>query len=83
MVCRLGPRLPHDRALHQLDLLLVGAYQHPSGQVPAYEWNFTDVNPPVHAWAAIFLYRTEQTLRGNTDLEFLRRIFSKLTWNFG
>src|SRR6516164_8025079 len=45
-------------------------------------WNFSDVNPPVHAWAAIFLYRTEQTLRGNTDLEFLRRIFSKLTWNF-
>ena len=72
-----------DFAKQQLDLLLVGAYQHPSGQIPAYEWNFSDVNPPVHAWAAIFLYRTEQTLRGNADLEFLRRIFSKLTWNFG
>ena len=72
-----------DLAKEQLDLLLVGAYQHPSGQIPAYEWNFSDVNPPVHAWATIFLYRTEQALRGNSDLEFLRRIFSKLTWNFG
>jgi hypothetical protein len=72
-----------DFAKRQLDLLLVGAYQHPSGQIPAYEWNFSDVNPPVHAWAAMFLYRTEQTLRGNTDLEFLRRVFSKLTTNFG
>jgi Glycosyl hydrolase family 63 C-terminal domain len=72
-----------DFAKQQLDLLLVGAYQHPNGQIPAYEWNFSDVNPPVHAWAAIFLYRMEQALRGKTDLEFLRRIFSKLTTNFG
>jgi hypothetical protein len=72
-----------DFAKDQLDLLLVGAYQHPSGQIPAYEWNFSDVNPPVQAWATIFLYRTEQTLRGRADLEFLRRVFSKLTWNFG
>jgi Glycosyl hydrolase family 63 C-terminal domain len=72
-----------DFAKDQLDLLLVGAYQHPSGQIPAYEWNFSDVNPPVHAWATIFLYRTEQALRGKTDIEFLRRVFSKLTWNFG
>src|SRR5271166_3384668 len=72
-----------DFAKQQLDLLLVGAYQHPNGQMPAYEWNFSDVNPPVHAWAAIFLYRMEQALRGKTDLEFLKRVFSKLTTNFG
>jgi len=72
-----------DFAKQQLDLLLVGAYQHPNGQIPAYEWNFSDVNPPVHAWAAIFLYRMEQALRGKTDLEFLKRVFSKLTTNFG
>jgi hypothetical protein len=72
-----------DFAKQQLDLLLVGAYQHPNGQIPAYEWNFSDVNPPVHGWAAIFLYRVEQALRGNTDLAFLKRVFSKLTTNFG
>ena len=72
-----------DFAKEQLDLLLVGAYQHPTGQIPAYEWNFSDVNPPVHGWAAIFLYRTEQALRGRADLQFLRRVFGKLTWNFG
>jgi hypothetical protein len=49
-----------DFAKEQLDLLLVGAYQHPNGQIPAYEWNFSDVNPPVHAWATIFLYRLER-----------------------
>jgi hypothetical protein len=72
-----------DFAKQQLDLLLVGAYQHPTGQIPAYEWNFSDVNPPVHAWATIFLYRMEQALRGTRDLQFLRRVFGKLTWNFG
>jgi hypothetical protein len=72
-----------DFAKQQLDLLLVGFYLHPTGQIPAYEWNFSDVNPPVHAWATIFLYRTEQALRGKTDLEFLTRLFGKLTANFG
>jgi hypothetical protein len=72
-----------DFAKGQLNLLLVGAYQHPNGQIPAYEWNFSDVNPPVQGWAAIFLYRMEQALRGNTDLEFLKRVFNKLTTNFG
>jgi Glycosyl hydrolase family 63 C-terminal domain len=72
-----------DFAKEQLDLLLVGAYQHPNGQIPAYEWNFSDVNPPVHAWATIFLYRLERALRGKADLEFLRRVFGKLTTNFG
>jgi Mannosylglycerate hydrolase MGH1-like glycoside hydrolase domain len=72
-----------DFAKQQLDLLLLGLYLHPTGQIPAYEWNFSDVNPPVHGWATIFLYRTEQALRGRTDLEFLKRIFGKLTSNFG
>ena len=72
-----------DFAKQQLDLLLIGLYLHPTGQIPAYEWNFSDVNPPVHGWATIFLYRMEQALRGNTDLEFLKRIFGKLSSNFG
>jgi mannosylglycerate hydrolase MGH1-like protein len=71
-----------DFAKGQLDLLLQEYYLHPSGQIPAYEWNFSDVNPPVHAWATIFLYRTEQGLNGNSDLEFLKRSFSKLMLNF-
>jgi hypothetical protein len=71
-----------DFAKQQLDLLLLGHFLHPTGQIPAYEWNFSDVNPPVHAWATIFLYRTEQALRGKTDFEFLKRIFGKLESNF-
>jgi hypothetical protein len=67
----------------QLDLLLDQAYLHPTGQIPAYEWNFSDVNPPVQAWAAIFLYRKEQALHGHSDLDFLKRMFGKLTANFG
>jgi Glycosyl hydrolase family 63 C-terminal domain len=72
-----------DFAKQQLELLLVGVYLHPTGQIPAYEWNFSDVNPPVHGWATIFLYRMEQALRGTTDFEFLKRVFGKLTSNFG
>ena len=72
-----------DFAKQQLDLLLAGLFLHPTGQIPAYEWNFSDVNPPVHGWATIFLYRTEQALRGKTDLDFLKRVFGKLTSNFG
>ena len=71
-----------DLAKDQLDLMLQGFFLHPTGQIPAYEWNFSDVNPPVHAWATIFLYRTEQALRGQGDLEFLKRSFSKLMLNF-
>ena len=71
-----------DFAKQQLDLLLQQAFLHPTGQIPAYEWNFSDVNPPVHAWAAIFLYRSEQALHGEGDLEFLKRCFSKLVLNF-
>jgi hypothetical protein len=69
-------------AKEQLDLMLRGAYLHPSGQMPAYEWNFSDVNPPVHAFATLFLYRTEQALRGDTDVEFLKSAFNKLVLNF-
>ena len=72
-----------DFAKQQLDLLLLGVYLHPTGQIPAYEWNFSDVNPPVQGWATIFLYRMEQALRGKTDLEFLKRVFGKLAANFG
>ena len=70
-----------DFAKEQLDLLLQGFYLHPTGQIPAYEWNFSDVNPPVHAWATIFLYRTEQAM-GRTDQAFLARAFTKLSLNF-
>ena len=71
-----------DFAKQQLDLLLQEYFLHPTGQIPAYEWNFGDVNPPVHAWATIFLYRTEQALHGEADLEFLERCFRKLMLNF-
>ena len=70
-----------DFAKEQLDLLLQGFYLHPTGQIPAYEWNFSDVNPPVHAWATIFLYRTEQAM-GRSDQAFLARAFTKLSLNF-
>ena len=71
-----------DFAKEQLDLMLQQYFLHPTGQIPAYEWNFSDVNPPVHAWATIFVYRTEQAARGKGDIEFLKRSFSKLVLNF-
>jgi len=71
-----------DFAKEQMRLMLKGNYLHPSGQMPAYEWNFSDVNPPVHAFATLFLHRTEQALRGETDLDFLRATFNKLLLNF-
>jgi hypothetical protein len=71
-----------DFAKDQMKLMLKGAYLHPNGQMPAYEWNFSDVNPPVHAFATLFLHRTEQALRGETDLDFLRETFNKLVLNF-
>jgi hypothetical protein len=71
-----------DFAKEQLKLMLRGVYLHPSGQLPAYEWNFSDVNPPVHAWATLFLHRTEQALRGEIDVDFLRSAFNKLMLNF-
>jgi len=72
-----------DFAKQQLDLLLRQTYLHPTGQIPAYEWNFSDVNPPVQAWATIFLYRMEQALHHKTDLDFLKRVFGRLSSNFG
>ncbi len=69
-------------AKEQLDLLLQEFFLHPTGQIPAYEWNFSDVSPPVHAWATIVLYRTEQALHGAGDLDFLSRSFRKLMLNF-
>jgi Mannosylglycerate hydrolase MGH1-like glycoside hydrolase domain len=71
-----------DFAKAQLELVLGEMYLHPSGQIPASEWNFSDVNPPVHAWATIFLHRNEQALRGRGDVEFLKRSFGKLLANF-
>jgi len=71
-----------DFAKEQLDLMLREHYVHPSGQIPAYEWNFGDVNPPVHAWATLFQYRTEQAMRGQGDIEFMKRSFGKLLANF-
>jgi hypothetical protein len=71
-----------DFAKEQLDLMLQEFFLHPTGQIPAYEWNFSDVNPPVHAWSTIFLYRTEQALQGKGDIDFLKRSFAKLVLNF-
>ena len=66
----------------QLDLMLTERYVHPNGQIPAYEWNFGDVNPPVHAWATIFTYRLEKNRTGRGDIEWLQRSFHKLLMNF-
>jgi hypothetical protein len=71
-----------DFAKDQMGLMLRASYLHPNGQMPAYEWNFSDVNPPVHAFATLFLHRTEQGLRGETDVEFLKLAFNKLLLNF-
>jgi hypothetical protein len=71
-----------DFAKHQVELLLNERYLHPNGQIPAYEWNFSDVNPPVQAWAAHFVYTLENRLAGHADLDFLERVFQKLLLNF-
>jgi hypothetical protein len=70
-------------AKHQLVLLTREWYMHPNGQLPAYEWAFSDVNPPVHAWAAWRVYQIDRKQNGgNGDLEFLERVFHKLMLNF-
>jgi hypothetical protein len=71
-----------DFAMGQLELTLGERYLHPNGQIPAYEWNFGDVNPPVHAWASLFAFKTERTMTGHGDIEFLKRVFDKLLLNF-
>ncbi len=71
-----------DFAKQQIELILDEVYLHPNGQIPAYEWNFGDVNPPVHGWAAMAVYMSEQQLRGKADVDFLERVFHKLLLNF-
>jgi hypothetical protein len=71
-----------DFGMQQLDLMLRDPYMHPNGQIPAYEWNFGDVNPPVHAWATIFTYRLEKARTGQGDKAWLQRCFQKLLLNF-
>jgi hypothetical protein len=71
-----------DFAKEQLILLLREWYMHPNGQLPAYEWAFGDVNPPVHAWAAWRVYKIEEKRRGVADRKFLERMFHKLLLNF-
>jgi hypothetical protein len=70
-----------DFAKGQLLLMLQSLYAHPNGQIPAYEWNFSDVNPPVHAWATLFLFKIERNL-GREDIKFLERSFHGLSLNF-
>ena len=71
-----------DFAKQQLILMLREWYMHPNGQIPAYEWAFGDVNPPVHAWAALRVYQIERKRCGCGDRKFLARIFQKLLLNF-
>jgi hypothetical protein len=71
-----------DFAKSQLSLLLRDDYLHPNGQMPAYEWNFGDVNPPVHAWSVMFVYEVEKQTRGQGDFVFLQQAFNKLLLNF-
>ncbi len=71
-----------DFAKDQMELMLRALYMHPNGQMPAYEWNFSDVNPPVHAWASLFLHHNEMALEGKADVDFLKSIFNKLLVNF-
>jgi len=71
-----------DFANHQIELMLTESYLHPSGQIPAYEWAFGDVNPPVHAWATLFRHRHARLLGEEPDLDFLASIFQKLVLNF-
>jgi hypothetical protein len=71
-----------DFAKEQLTLMLREWYMHPNGQIPAYEWAFGDVNPPVHAWAAWRVYKIDKRRKGRGDRAFLQRIFHKLMLNF-
>jgi hypothetical protein len=69
-------------AKHQLHLMLSDVYMHGNGQLPAYEWNFSDVNPPVHAWAAMNMVHFEKAQTGKVDIQFLRSVFHRLLLNF-
>jgi len=69
-------------AKKQLDIFTREWYMHPNGQLPAYEWNFGDVNPPVHAWSVFRTFKIERKMYGREDLDFLERVFQKLLLNF-
>ncbi|MFP7657684.1 MGH1-like glycoside hydrolase domain-containing protein [Chryseobacterium proteolyticum] len=71
-----------DFAKYQLKLFLFEWYMHPNGQLPAYEWDFGDVNPPVHAWAVFKVFKIDEYLKDKPDLEFLESAFQKLLMNF-
>lgn len=71
-----------DFAKQQIKLFTLDWYMHPNGQLPAYEWNFSDVNPPVHAWALFRIFKIDETLKGKPDLDFLETVFQKLLMNF-
>ena len=69
-------------AKDQLILFLREWYMHPNGQLPAYEWAFSDVNPPVHAWSCLQVYKMDKAKTGKPDIQFLERVFQKLLINF-
>ena len=71
-----------DFAKDQIELIVSDRFLHPNGQIPAYEWSFGDVNPPVHAMGALKVFRAERVQRGTGDLDFLERVFHKLLLNF-
>ncbi len=76
-------RIDPDFAKRQLTSMVREYYMHPNGQIPAYEWNFSDVNPPVHAWATLKVYEIDKEMNGGKgDLDFLERVFHKLLMNF-
>ncbi|WP_420154954.1 MGH1-like glycoside hydrolase domain-containing protein [Siphonobacter sp.] len=75
-------RLDPDFAKRQLAVVLREYYMHPNGQIPAYEWTFSDVNPPVHAWATWKVYEIDKEMNGTGDIGFLERVFHKLLLNF-
>jgi len=80
--CVAMARIDPEFAKNQIILFLREWYMHPNGQLPAYEWNFSDVNPPVHAWAAWRVYKIACTREGKRDRTFLVRVFHKLLLNF-
>lgn len=71
-----------DFAKHQLKLLTKEWYLHPNGQLPAYEWDFSDVNPPVHAWSTFRVFKIDEKINGKPDIPFLESVFQKLLLNF-
>ncbi len=71
-----------DFAKQQLSVVLREYYMHPNGQIPAYEWNFSDVNPPVHAWVHVVCFEEDRKRTGVADWDFLERALQKLLMNF-